>query len=119
MKPFNLAEAKAGAPVVTRDGHAVKLLSFEATGQPIVGQLVGSNAIYTWALDGVYLKSRNQDICDLFMGEPATKKYVLLYPMHGHVITVLHDSRESAEAMIKLNHLNSASIYDILVPVNT
>jgi len=28
-KPFNLEEAKAGKPVVTRDGHCVRILAFD------------------------------------------------------------------------------------------
>ena len=29
MKPFDLAKAKAGAPVITRDGHKAHILSFD------------------------------------------------------------------------------------------
>ena len=33
MKPFNLEKSKAGAPVITRDGHEVRIICFDRKSQ--------------------------------------------------------------------------------------
>ena len=42
MKPFNLEEAKAGKPVVTRDGRGVRILAFDRKGDHCIVTLIDS-----------------------------------------------------------------------------
>lgn len=38
MRPFDIEEAKAGKPVVTRDGHKVRLFAYDIRGPyPVLG----------------------------------------------------------------------------------
>lgn len=45
MKPFNLQQTKAGAPVCTRDGHEVRIICFDAKGtdcRPIIALITNT-----------------------------------------------------------------------------
>jgi hypothetical protein len=67
MKPFNLAEAKAGKPVITRDGKkVVEIQIFNSeVDKPIIG-LVGSK-FYAFTKNGKSADD-NESAIDLFMG---------------------------------------------------
>lgn len=58
LKPFDLAAAKAGAPVVTVDGYPVRILCFDMknpSGFELVGLVTtdrGNEQAFTWNRDG-------------------------------------------------------------------
>ena len=74
MKPFNLEEAKKGAPVCTRDGHSVRIICFDAKNPnyPIVALMdsptLDSEHAVTYRLNGQYVGGYDSK-CDLFMVE--------------------------------------------------
>ena len=72
MREFNLEEAKAGAPVCTREGNKVKILCFdrELTDYPIVGYFITSRytEISCWKNNGRLSEWQHQeDDGDLMM----------------------------------------------------
>lgn len=70
MKPFNLEEAKAGKPVCTRSGRAVKLIYFNVKGKyPIVGliQYEDFEDVKAFKKNGEFLGDGFDDSNDLFM----------------------------------------------------
>lgn len=72
MKPFNLEEAKAGRPVITRWGREVEIISFDGRGEyPVLGYIEQQNIIKAWTKDGHYLSScvEDKNALDLFMKE--------------------------------------------------
>lgn len=85
MKPFDLEAAKAGAPVVTRDGREVKQLTvFEGVGvQPIFAVI--ENTIYQFDLNGSYCSPHERSHLDLFM---APKKVQIWGRARKHRITM-------------------------------
>jgi len=62
MKPFNLEEALAGAPVCTRSGEPVtQLTPFTVTSDhPLVGVIEGE--FYRWTLDGRFPSYSPRDL---------------------------------------------------------
>jgi hypothetical protein len=78
MKPFNLQEALAGKPVITRAGKTVtKLVAFDIPDgkYPLVASIYGRDSVEVYTLSGefftTYGKNRASDY-DLFMA--STKK---------------------------------------------
>ena len=74
--PFDIAKAKAGAKVVTRDGHKVDTIRFDRRDSyPISGwirasQLIGDSDEYaSFTEEGYYISSNNEDCRDLFIEE--------------------------------------------------
>lgn len=82
MKPFDLEKAKAGHPIVTRQGHKARILCFDRVSQyPIVALIsttstVPDERIVTYTING---KTVNNTIgpCDLFMEEINVEKWVI------------------------------------------
>lgn len=78
MKPFNLEAAKAGKPVVTRDGRPVRILCFDARGdEPICGTVPKgdgkSDEVTSWFPVGtVYRECAHNH--DLFMADEPEEK---------------------------------------------
>lgn len=82
MKPFNLQEAIAGKPVVTRQGKMVtNVTTFPLTGiYPVVALIKGETSVSEYTIEGRYFAEEGRDSNnDLFMA--ATKKtvYVNIY----------------------------------------
>lgn len=106
MRPFNLKEALAGKPVVTRDGRAVtELHQFKGISDNrkfhIVGVLDG--CITTYTLTGRHSTSGLESHCDLFMAP--TKAYYTMWRLHGETAPAIgccYDSREEAESTAAL-----------------
>lgn len=75
MKPFDLAAALAGEPVVTRDGRPVKIAGCNSDGITVSNhQILGwvGYGSTSWNIDG---KCWQRPECDLFMAEkPKVKK---------------------------------------------
>lgn len=72
MKPFDLEKAKAGAPVITRNGSAARIICFnraDADNYPLVALLhlgEGIERVTTHTDQGHYCKEPGNN-CDLFM----------------------------------------------------
>ena len=77
MKPFNLEAAKAGAPVCTRDGRAVRFLCFDRENDryPIVGLIRNLSNSYEdvvcWSTKGHYV--------DLLMASIKREGWIRVY----------------------------------------
>lgn len=72
MKPFNLEEAIAGKPLITRNGRKVlKFHYFDLEGMDecIIALIEGFKSIYVFHKNGRYFKDE-EDINDLCMDEP-------------------------------------------------
>lgn len=85
MKPFNLEEAKAGAPVITRDGRAVRIVCFDRAcpHYPIVALIggAGEEDVQTFTNGGMYYADEDGGYadCDLFMAPVQRTVWVNLY----------------------------------------
>ena len=77
MKPFDLEKAKAGAPVITRNGCTARIICFDradADNYPLVALLQlggGIERVTTHTDQGRYCKEPGNDY-DLFMGHIET-----------------------------------------------
>lgn len=82
MKEFNLKEAKAGKPVVTRDGHEVRIICFDRKGEdyPIVALIHRDNNenIRSYTLKGEYTWGSNLKE-DLFMKSEKKEGWINIY----------------------------------------
>ncbi len=81
MKPFDLEAAKAGAPLVTRDGRPAKFIAHVAEAQPSQRLLVLiDGGVYAKFESGKYL---NSPAHDLFMAPVKRTVWVNLYGYCG------------------------------------
>lgn len=83
MKPFNLEEALAGKPVITRDGKKVTHIRYfpelEGKSEPVSG-VVDNESIETFSSDGKYVPSSTTPFdYDLFMDVEKVSGYVNVY----------------------------------------
>jgi hypothetical protein len=98
MREFNLADAKAGKPVVTRDGRATRFMGIVNGKSPVFAVTFsdGSEVVYTYEQSG---KFTNNPFLDLVM-KPEKKEYwVNVYREdNGEAGTpgLTHPSREKA-----------------------
>lgn len=77
MKPFNLEEALAGKPVVTRDGHNVSQIThFKNVDTPLSVRAVIQNNVTSFTEEGNYYQSRDPNSYDLFMKSEKKKLYI-------------------------------------------
>ncbi len=83
MRKFNLEEAKAGKPVVTRGGEAVEIIKFNLKDdQPIVAVITdehGEEDIQRYNENGNYYTHNDSSGYDLFMATPVIKLEVHTY----------------------------------------
>lgn len=110
MKPFNLEEALAGKPVVTRDGRSVKITGYNEEARDdfqIAGWLEG--IVRGWGKDGRYTPNGGPDDYDLFMTPEKTEGWVnifrttvptLMYPRTSTSMGI-YDTKEEAIASMK------------------
>lgn len=93
MKPFNLEEALAGKPVITRDGREVtQLVKFDANYEKYTLYGVVNNIILRWTNDGIFYNK-----ADLFM--KSEKKSIWVNAYHdedGIMLGVEYKSKEDA-----------------------
>lgn len=96
MRPFNLAEALAGKPVVTRGGHKVtQLTQFPTTYAYVLAGVLtdgdGRASIDTWTKDGLFTDDpgRNHDF-DLFMEVKEKRIWVNLWKNDDHGLPFFH-----------------------------
>jgi hypothetical protein len=78
MKPFNLQDALAGKPVVTRDGKAVKQIAYfpEVETYAVMAYIEGSD-VDTYTREGSYWSSKGTH--DLFMASTKKTGWVNIY----------------------------------------
>ena len=86
MKEFNLELAKAGHPLQTRDGRAVRILCYDRKSKknnyPIVALVEiqeGEEDTYWYTIDGYYHKNKREDKLDLFMASPKKEGWINIY----------------------------------------
>ena len=88
MKPFNLEQAKAGAPVCTRDGRPVRIVCYDLKGHKnypilaLVESSVGVESTVSYALNGHNSLDSETDI-DLRMASVKREGWVNLYTCHS------------------------------------
>jgi hypothetical protein len=88
MKPFNLEAAKAGAPLVTRDGRQARIICFDKSSAhdkfPIVALTKGSygidESINSYTVEGTYWDDGDNSPRDLFMVPEKKEAWVNVYP---------------------------------------
>lgn len=95
MKPFNLEEAKAGKPLVTRAGYPVEFIGISKTHkQPLICVHDGCEEAYN--LDGTYFNytPRKVSSLDLCMAPTNREGWVNVYPNN---VTYLYLTQTIAE----------------------
>ena len=101
MKPFDLEKAKAGAPVITRNGSAARIICFnraDADNYPLVALLhlgEGIERVTTHTDQGHYCKEPGNN-CDLFMAPVKREGWVNIYPNDSTGVAI-HPSRSLAD----------------------
>lgn len=80
MKPFDLEKAKAGKPVVTRDGRPVRIICWDRnkTDYPIVALVGDKEVISSFTTNGSFSLGE-QDPKDLFMAIEKKKGWINIY----------------------------------------
>lgn len=105
MKKFNLEKAKAGAPIVTRDGRPARLLGErEHPHYPIIAVAKHTNGIeevYSYATDGrnINMDETENDLC---MAPTKRVKYANFYyhEKNGYETGEFYDTEKEANANI-------------------
>lgn len=97
MKPFNLEEAKAGKPLVTRDERKAQFIAHvpecSDTSRVIV-LLDGYSSVSSYSENGVFITGMNNDE-DLFMASEKRTGWINIY--HPNVCgTGIYESEEAA-----------------------
>ena len=83
MKPFNLEEAKAGKPVVTRSGRPVRIGLFDRKHRtfPIIGVVLQQDdmeAPFQWKNTGAWYSENESSALDLFMATEKKTGWVII-----------------------------------------
>ena len=101
MKPFDLEKAKAGVPVITRNGCTARIICFDRAdddGYSLVALLQldkGIERVTTHTDQGRYCKEPGNDY-DLFMGPVKREGWVNIYPNDSTGVAI-HPSRSLAD----------------------
>lgn len=100
MKPFNLEEAKAGKPVVTRGGRPARILCFDRKHDrfPIAGLITnegGKETCQVWTLEGCYYGNGRDSYHDLCMAPEKRQGWVNIYPQGITGRTVYSNERKA------------------------
>ena len=112
MKPFNLEEALAGKPVVTRDGLKVTEIYHFKTGTSAYSvHACIDGRIKEYTQRGTYYEKLNGSDFDLFMEEPIIEGWVNVYCVNDNYIYI-SSTHESAEKAIESSkHSGDAKYY--------
>ena len=96
MKPFNLEAAKAGAPIVTRDGRPAKFIAHVAEAHPNQRLLVLVDGDVHIRFDNGQFDSSSDVMSDhdLFMAPVKRTVWVNLYKYHT---AIWHDTKKEAD----------------------
>lgn len=84
MKPFNLEEAKAGAPLITRDGQKARLICSDRKNDSDLCLVVlienpYEEWIYKYNENGCYLSNKEEYDLDLFMAPVKKECWINLF----------------------------------------
>lgn len=103
FKPFDLEAAKAGAPVMTRDGRPARILAFdvENAGYPVVAAIKAPNGKYEnvelFTEQGYFDEGTKENDCDLFMASVKHRAWVNVHKIGSqYVLTSNFATEESA-----------------------
>lgn len=103
LKPFDLEAAKAGTPVMTRDGCPARILAFdvENAGYPVVAAIKTSTGecerIELFTEQGQFDEDTKEDNRDLFMVSVKHRAWANVHKNNGYyTLTGCHDTEEIA-----------------------
>jgi hypothetical protein len=98
MKPFDLEAAKAGAPIMCRDGTPAKLIAHVPEAKPgyRVVVLVGSDIVTVQFENGRHWADVESN-ADIFMAPKKRTVWLNLYPTAGNTAH-FHDTQKGADA---------------------
>lgn len=119
MKPFNLKEALAGKPVVTRNGRPVTQLTHMhvvTDSYSLVG--VMRYKIETWTTDGKFLRTPREHVLDLFMASTKKSGYIAIGPIHqsnGNPLAYGSCVYDTAEAAAKSISTTTMKPYAVIL----
>lgn len=120
MKPFNLEQAKAGAPVCTHDGRPVRIVCYDLKGYknyPILALIentVGAESIVSYALNGSHCSVKDHDL-DLMMASVKREGWVNVYTCHSGATatdqcTLYQSEKEARSQIIEGNGVYVATV---------
>ena len=100
MKPFDLEAAKAGAPVVTRDGKKARIICSDLNNGEydliaLVAHYSGREEIVSTKKDGRRLPNSERSTYDLFMASVKKEGWLNIYPKNCS--SDIHPTRELAD----------------------
>lgn len=80
MKPFNLEEAKAGKPVITRAGHTARVVCWDRKDKyfPILALVGEREESFYFTIDGRFYNTVESRL-DLFMADEKKEGWINLY----------------------------------------
>ena len=116
MKPFNLEQAKAGAPVCTRDGRPVRIVCYDLKGYknyPIIAlieNMVGAESIMSYALNGHHSLDSETGI-DLMMASVKREGWVNLYTCHSGATATDQCTLYQSETEARSHFLKDNGVY--------
>lgn len=86
MKPFNLEEAKAGKPVVTRNGYPAKVIYWDRKDEkyPIIALVDKDEDIFEYTIDGRFYPSE-ESCLDLFMASEKREGWMNIYKCNTYI----------------------------------
>ena len=123
MKTFNLEEALAGKPVITRDGRKVtEIHHFKTVSDDEKFSVfsVIDGIVYSHYANGSYLSNEANSGSDLFMEEPIVECWVNVYYWDGRIFTSRSFStKEQAIAIISNEDRNYIETIKINYEKNT
>jgi hypothetical protein len=118
MKPFNLEEALAGKPVVTRSGLEVTQITLFTIDNryPVHAVVGGGKDVSSFMLDGSYIYGEEGDM-DLFMATTKKQGFINIYQGKGlftlhaertqglgaYAGVEIHPTQEAADAAFRTN----------------
>ena len=114
MKPFDLEKAKAGEPVITRNGCTARIICFDRAdddGYSLVALLQldkGIERVTTHMDQGRYCKEPGNDY-DLFMGPVKREGWVNIYPGNS-IRQGVHESQAYADANASFDRITCVRI---------
>lgn len=90
MKPFDIAKAKAGDPVVTRDGRVARVIDTQLKHSRFclvaaVAHKNGDESIFAYTATGRLYSDTVESVYDLFMAPVKKEGWVNIYPATAHL----------------------------------
>ena len=120
LRPFDLEAAKAGAPVVTRDGHPARILCTDCrdeNGYTVIAAIMhrGEESVERYSVYGEWYRGKENDL-DLLMASTKRKGWVNIYRgMNGFESGSVYGTEEEARAHVRVGP--SLPRYIATVPV--